>query len=62
MNLLTHMQACNTCRRKKVKCDGKRPACSPCHAFNLPCAYQDVAERRNRGSRLVARFFYADCA
>ncbi|RAL02811.1 uncharacterized protein BO80DRAFT_351008 [Aspergillus ibericus CBS 121593] len=44
-------KACNTCRRKKVKCDGKRPACSPCHAFGLPCAYQDVAERRNRGIR-----------
>ncbi|PYI02332.1 hypothetical protein BO78DRAFT_454308 [Aspergillus sclerotiicarbonarius CBS 121057] len=51
MDLLTHAQACNTCRRKKVKCDGKRPACSPCRAFNLPCAYQDVAERRHRGSR-----------
>ncbi|PWY68499.1 hypothetical protein BO94DRAFT_300728 [Aspergillus sclerotioniger CBS 115572] len=48
---LRRAKACNTCRRKKVKCDGKRPACSPCHAFNLPCAYQDVAERRNRGSR-----------
>ncbi|PYH93431.1 hypothetical protein BO71DRAFT_327675 [Aspergillus ellipticus CBS 707.79] len=45
------MQACNTCRRKKVKCDGKRPACSPCHAFNLQCAYQDGVDRRSRSSR-----------
>ncbi|GFN15022.1 transcription factor domain-containing protein [Aspergillus tubingensis] len=50
-NIVRRAKACNTCRRKKVKCDGKRPICSPCHAFNLTCGYQDVMDRRKRESR-----------
>ncbi|GKZ30521.1 hypothetical protein AbraIFM66950_009360 [Aspergillus brasiliensis] len=50
-NTIRRAKACNTCRRKKVKCDGKRPICSPCHAFNLSCGYQDAVDRRKRGSR-----------
>ncbi|PYH35866.1 uncharacterized protein BO87DRAFT_433727 [Aspergillus neoniger CBS 115656] len=50
-NIVRRAKACNTCRRKKVKCDGKRPICSPCHAFNLSCGYQDVMDRRKRESR-----------
>ncbi|PWY92838.1 hypothetical protein BO70DRAFT_392218 [Aspergillus heteromorphus CBS 117.55] len=48
-------KACNTCRRKKVKCDGKRPVCSSCRAFDLECAYQDVVDRPNRASRAYAQ-------
>ncbi|KAJ5552725.1 hypothetical protein N7494_002103 [Penicillium frequentans] len=44
-------KACTTCRRKKVKCDGKRPVCSTCHTFGLPCAFQDVFEGDQRSSR-----------
>ncbi|PYH68881.1 uncharacterized protein BO88DRAFT_389218 [Aspergillus vadensis CBS 113365] len=50
-NIVRRAKACNTCRRKKVKCDGKRPICSPCHAFQLSCGYQDVMDRRKRESR-----------
>ncbi|QQK43607.1 fungal-specific transcription factor domain-containing protein [Penicillium digitatum] len=31
--------ACTTCRRKKTKCDGRKPKCSPCDTFNLPCTF-----------------------
>ncbi|KAB8258585.1 hypothetical protein BDV32DRAFT_125501 [Aspergillus pseudonomiae] len=44
-------KACTTCRRKKTKCDGRRPICSPCKAFNLPCAFQDVLRQSSRTSR-----------
>ncbi|KAJ5718713.1 hypothetical protein N7488_004359 [Penicillium malachiteum] len=41
-------KACNTCRRKKVKCDGKRPNCSSCMIFNLPCGFEDVGKNFSR--------------
>ncbi|PLB47442.1 hypothetical protein P170DRAFT_512037 [Aspergillus steynii IBT 23096] len=44
-------KACNTCRRKKTKCDGKRPICSSCHAFNFSCTFQDTLKEPNRSSR-----------
>ncbi|KAI9041069.1 uncharacterized protein KD926_007338 [Aspergillus affinis] len=44
-------KACNTCRRKKTKCDGQRPICSSCHAFNFSCIFQDTVKEPNRSSR-----------
>ncbi|KAJ5638789.1 hypothetical protein N7528_001179 [Penicillium herquei] len=41
-------KACNTCRRKKVKCDGKRPNCSSCMIFNLPCGFEDAGKNSSR--------------
>ncbi|KAI9228080.1 MAG: hypothetical protein DHS80DRAFT_16133, partial [Piptocephalis tieghemiana] len=32
-------QACEPCRRKKVKCNGQHPTCSRCAALNLECNY-----------------------
>ncbi|KAL4795201.1 hypothetical protein BDV19DRAFT_399046 [Aspergillus venezuelensis] len=34
-------KACSTCRRKKVRCNGNRPICATCRAFDLPCKYED---------------------
>ena len=47
------VQACNTCRRKKTKCDGKRPICSQCHSFGFSCTFQDVRRQPSRTSRYV---------
>ncbi|KAF4974599.1 hypothetical protein FZEAL_8526 [Fusarium zealandicum] len=33
--------ACQRCRRRKQKCDGKRPVCGTCAAANLPCVPPD---------------------
>ncbi|QUC21010.1 uncharacterized protein UV8b_05251 [Ustilaginoidea virens] len=33
------IQACNNCRRFKVKCDGSWPRCSTCTVKNRQCAY-----------------------
>ncbi|KAJ5128296.1 hypothetical protein N7448_002014 [Penicillium atrosanguineum] len=44
-------KACNTCRRKKVKCDGKRPVCSSCIIFKLPCGFENNGTQSRRTSR-----------
>lgn len=33
--------ACNTCRSRKVKCDGLRPTCESCQKGKTTCAYGD---------------------
>ncbi|CAH0055612.1 unnamed protein product [Clonostachys solani] len=30
---------CRACRRRKVRCDERKPVCSACERLNLPCAY-----------------------
>ncbi|KAJ6024470.1 hypothetical protein N7540_005267 [Penicillium herquei] len=44
-------KACNTCRRKKVKCDGKRPICSTCVIFKLPCGFEDAGKHPSRSKK-----------
>ncbi|KAJ1734999.1 hypothetical protein LPJ61_000786 [Coemansia biformis] len=45
-------QACKMCRRRKVRCDGKRPACTFCQTKRFVCTYEPVAlGNRKRGRR-----------
>ncbi|KAI5459561.1 fungal-specific transcription factor domain-containing protein [Mariannaea sp. PMI_226] len=37
-------QACDDCRRRKIKCDGKRP-CASCAVFNSACTYNCPSRR-----------------
>lgn len=39
-------QACDRCRAKKSKCDGKVPACSLCAAIGIKCIVSDKLSRR----------------
>jgi Fungal Zn(2)-Cys(6) binuclear cluster domain len=39
-------QACDSCNRKKIKCDGKRPTCSHCANSNAQCTYQRALKKR----------------
>ncbi|QIW95518.1 hypothetical protein AMS68_001036 [Peltaster fructicola] len=48
----THMQkrrrvtrACDECRRKKIKCDGKQP-CTHCTVYSYECTYDQPSNRR----------------
>ncbi|KAJ2804853.1 hypothetical protein H4R20_002337 [Coemansia guatemalensis] len=34
-----YLRACDNCRRRKVKCDGVRPACGHCRRVDTPCHY-----------------------
>ncbi|KAH7149827.1 hypothetical protein B0J13DRAFT_522912 [Dactylonectria estremocensis] len=42
-------QACEACRRRKVRCDAIPSQCSNCKALNLTCEYS--ARRRKRGPK-----------
>jgi len=39
--------ACETCRRRKTRCDGQRPKCSSCVARNEECVFQPVSQETN---------------
>ncbi|KAL2833987.1 hypothetical protein BJY01DRAFT_253274 [Aspergillus pseudoustus] len=38
--------ACDECRRKKIKCDGKQP-CTHCTFYSYDCTYDQPSNRRN---------------
>ncbi|CZR40770.1 uncharacterized protein FPRO_10358 [Fusarium proliferatum ET1] len=46
-------KACETCRRRKRKCDGNSP-CSSCVKNNIECAYVLERKRKQRDSELVS--------
>ncbi|KAH8594435.1 fungal-specific transcription factor domain-containing protein [Bisporella sp. PMI_857] len=39
-------QACDQCRKKKLKCDGLRPICSTCVSLGRQCFYGDAVKKR----------------
>lgn len=39
-------QACDYCRSKKAKCDGKSPVCSTCAVNSESCTYTQSSKRR----------------
>lgn len=39
-------QACDRCRSKKTRCDGKRPHCSQCASVGFECRISDKLSRR----------------
>ncbi|KAF2191060.1 hypothetical protein K469DRAFT_735940 [Zopfia rhizophila CBS 207.26] len=45
--------ACESCRKRKSKCDGVRPKCNTCKSKNLSCVY-DVAEDGKTTTQLRA--------
>jgi len=49
------VRACDTCRTKKIKCDGKVPACSHCSRYNRECITSHV-ERKKRVAPKGARY------
>jgi len=46
-------KACDTCRRRKVKCDGS-PACSGCRSLDVPCT------RYSAGQLTRKKYQYAE--
>ncbi|OBZ71408.1 hypothetical protein A0H81_08438 [Grifola frondosa] len=41
--------ACNFCRQRKLRCNGKKPSCRNCDRRNTPCVYADGPKRRGPG-------------
>lgn len=44
------------CRKKKIKCDGKLPACTNCITYKTDCAFTQVEKKRAppKGCDLIA--------
>lgn len=40
-------QACDMCRKKKIKCDGKLPACTHCTNYKTECVFTQVEKKRS---------------
>jgi hypothetical protein len=47
MSLLFAVQACDMCRKKKIKCDGRLPACSHCINYKTDCVFTQVEKKRS---------------
>ncbi|KAL7944147.1 N-terminal fungal transcription regulatory domain-containing protein [Trichoderma barbatum] len=45
--------ACNICRRKKIRCDGRRPACSACENTPGNCTYRDDSKISEESQSLL---------
>ncbi|KAL8724191.1 MAG: hypothetical protein Q9166_008088 [cf. Caloplaca sp. 2 TL-2023] len=39
-------RACDMCRKKKIKCDGKMPACTHCINYKTECVFTHVEKKR----------------
>lgn len=37
---------CNSCRKRKIKCNRVRPICEACQVFSCPCIYDAVPKKR----------------
>ncbi|KAF9582311.1 hypothetical protein BGW38_000360, partial [Lunasporangiospora selenospora] len=44
--LLSIVFPSDTCRRKKVRCDGLQPSCTNCTTFGFQCTFNDSAKKR----------------
>ncbi|KAM5527275.1 C6 transcription factor [Fusarium oxysporum f. sp. phaseoli] len=40
--------ACESCRQRKIKCNGARPTCSQCRAKHIDCVYRQIPEGNYR--------------
>lgn len=48
-------RACDMCRKKKIKCDGKMPRCSNCDNYKTECVFTQVEKKRQppKGAKYI---------
>ncbi|OWO99774.1 hypothetical protein B2J93_6829 [Marssonina coronariae] len=48
-------RACDMCRKKKIKCDGKLPLCTHCFNYKTECVFTQVEKKRNppKGAKYI---------
>ncbi|KAJ2004033.1 hypothetical protein GGI04_002747 [Coemansia thaxteri] len=49
------LQSCDSCRRRKIRCTGDKPACSSCIRYQEVCHYSPLATPRRRTGGKRAR-------
>ncbi|KAL1874422.1 hypothetical protein VTK73DRAFT_299 [Phialemonium thermophilum] len=52
-------RACQECRRRRVKCDAKRPSCSRCVGRRLSCIYSTDDDNRGTAPKSYVRLLQA---
>ncbi|CAG8010064.1 unnamed protein product [Penicillium salamii] len=48
-------RACDSCYRRKIKCDAALPQCNWCSHHNMPCTFDRVIQRKRKGPEEQAR-------
>ncbi|CAK7216291.1 hypothetical protein SCUCBS95973_002763 [Sporothrix curviconia] len=48
-------RACDMCRKKKIKCDGKMPSCTHCVNYKTKCVFTQVEKKRSppKGAKYI---------
>ncbi|KAI9729622.1 MAG: hypothetical protein M1818_008469 [Claussenomyces sp. TS43310] len=48
-------RACDMCRKKKIKCDGKLPACTHCINYKTECVFTQVEKKKSppKGAKYI---------
>lgn len=48
-------RACDQCRRKKIKCDGKLPSCTHCTNYKTECVFTQIEKKRTppKGAKYI---------
>ncbi|OMP87101.1 putative transcriptional regulatory protein [Diplodia seriata] len=48
-------RACDMCRKKKIKCDGKMPSCTHCTNYKTECIFTQVEKKRQppKGAKYI---------
>ncbi|ORY06460.1 hypothetical protein K493DRAFT_371294 [Basidiobolus meristosporus CBS 931.73] len=49
-------QACDCCRKMKVRCDATKPSCSTCYRLNIPCTFLTRNKRRGPRQNMMDAF------
>ncbi|PMD33881.1 hypothetical protein L207DRAFT_535128 [Hyaloscypha variabilis F] len=52
--------ACDTCRRRKQRCDGKRPACAHCELAGFSCSYRPTPTSLETDVSVLTRLAQAE--
>ncbi|GAA5895800.1 hypothetical protein JCM8208_005091 [Rhodotorula glutinis] len=47
--------ACNRCRTKRGRCDGRKPICGPCKSSNATCEYELGGDKRKPYTKAVVQ-------
>lgn len=54
-------QACETCRKNKVRCDQEKPSCTPCVTKGRSCHYDPIRKKRGLPAKLVDQLKADNC-
>lgn len=47
------MVACETCRRRKCRCDGSKPKCGICKSLRIECVYREPGPKLDIGDKMI---------